>query len=118
MDQAEWVLPAGTCLVVAYKSMLLREGRPLLGLARVLRPDHAKCMQTLALNAGIVIKMSYRAVQVEQALLAAGGNPAALAAARNHLGNHYADRRQWAQVIHADPHGVPVILARGAQQWN
>ncbi|KAK9822841.1 hypothetical protein WJX81_001701 [Elliptochloris bilobata] len=34
---------------------------------------------------------------VERALVAAGGDAAALAAARNHLGNHYADRRQWAQ---------------------
>ena len=43
------------------------------------------------------------AVQVERVALAAGGNPAALAAARKHLGNHHADRRQWAQVKHANP---------------
>jgi hypothetical protein len=36
--------------------------------------------------------------QVERAVVAAGGDARALAAARNHLGNHFADRRQWAQV--------------------
>lgn len=35
---------------------------------------------------------------MERAVVAAGGDESALAAARNHLGNHYADRRQWTQV--------------------
>ena len=69
----------------------------------MLHPDHAICMRTPA----SVLKIFCRAVQVERAVVAAGGNPAALAAARNHLGNHYADRRQWAQVSPAGPDGLP-----------